>query len=741
MSVDNLRDEMELDSFAPISRRRVLGGLAAASLLHSLPSFSRSSDPGTGAQVVLMGGRASLLLDREPVPPVIYALTHCPGYRFAWEERPLYSISEFARLGVPLVQVEVYLEQMWPAPEHFDISIAQKQIRGILDASPDAAIMLRLHVMPPQWWTQAHPQECVGWAGRSIEPPRPSWASRWPHDTDLQPVVRHSMASRRWLKDCGEKTGEFCRLLAASAEGRPLFCIQIAAGVFGEWHYYDFIDDEPDTGPAMSARFREWLTAKYGARLPFEATVPGTAERRRSDGYLRDPHTDRRVIDYLQCQHETVTDAFIHFCRTVKENWPRKIATAGFHGYWFSMNGKLATGGHLAIRRALESPYVDIVCGPQSYDHAAAGLPGISRGLTDSARVHGKLWLDEMDTMPASWDLRLSPGVGSARSIADLRACALASLTRGTGLWYYDLVCMQNLAPTDYSAGMWDTQTLQSEIARIESLRRTRLRSPLASVADVLAVFDTESVYLSGHDRRIDPVSLALLDGTARDLYYSGAAFHMVYFSDLEKMDLTGYKAVIFANVYYVNAARRALLAEKVALRGTHLIWSCAAGYFDDTGCSVERIAATVGMNITRVEGRQGRVLVSGNSALDASFGIDAHIDPLFAVRDDDVQVLGKIKDTDAVGLARKTLKDYTSWYSSVPALGSTLLRYILREAGCHIYTDSGDALFAGSGIVLAQSREGGRRTFRLLSGKEVTLQAAANSTVVLDAQDGRALL
>ena len=68
----------------------------------------------------------------------------------------------------------------------------------------------------------------------------------------------------RWLDECGAKTRELCQGLASTPEGEALFCVQVAAGVYGEWHYYGFIDNEPDTGPAMTSHFRRWLGTKYG---------------------------------------------------------------------------------------------------------------------------------------------------------------------------------------------------------------------------------------------------------------------------------------------------------------------------------------------------------------------------------------------------------------------------------------------------------------------------------------------
>jgi len=402
----------------------------------------------------------------------------------------------------------------------------------------------------------------------------------------------------------------------------------------------------------------------------------------------------------------------------------------------------MGDGGHLAVGRALESPYVDMLCGPQAYTLNWKGQPGISRGLADSARLHGKLWMDEMDTKPAIWDLRLPKDVAADQSIADLRSLTLGPLTRGAGLWYYDLTCEGDVGINGHAEGGWDTRSLQAEIAKLEVLRASRYSSPLSSpLADVLVVFDTESAYLGGNTPTIDPVSVALIDDLAGSLYRSGAAFHMIYFSDIEKADLSPYRAVVFANVYFMDDARRALVAKKVATDGRHLIWSCAAGYCDNGGCGPEKISAVIGIDVAPVEAVRCRVTPDPTLAADATYGLDIYVQPTFAVEDAKATVLGMIEGSTAVGLAKKQLETHTSWYSSAPLTEPAVLRRVFEEAGAHIYSSAGDTMFAGSGVIVLQTKNGGARTLRLRSGKQVEFGMAANSTSVMDAETGYAVL
>ena len=73
------------------------------------------------------------------------------------------------------------------------------------------------------------------------------------HKIDLKAVPRVSLASERWLRETGDVVARFCRDFAATPEGNALVGIQVASGVYGEWHYWGFTDHEVDAGSAMTA--------------------------------------------------------------------------------------------------------------------------------------------------------------------------------------------------------------------------------------------------------------------------------------------------------------------------------------------------------------------------------------------------------------------------------------------------------------------------------------------------------
>ena len=468
-----------------MKRRTLLQAGALAPLLGGAASARDAADAkvqagkGLTGKVAMHNGRATLFLDDQPVYPMIYALTDTPGGRWSWEEIARENIQNFTRARVSLMQVDIWLEYIWTADGRMDMDLVRRQIRGVLDVNPDAAIAIRLHVNAPPWWNAAHPDEITRFADGPVADIRMRGLHR-PLENDLERVPRASMASLKWRAEAGEKLAEFCRRLAPTPEGRQVYSIHPCSGVFHEWHYWGFIEHDPDTGPRMTDFFRAWLADKYKSDAALQAawkmpavrrataSVPGTAERRvTSDGLFRDPAKERQVSDYFECQHLAVADSIIHFCRVAKESWNRPLVTGVFYGYFFVLFGRPQTGGHLQLQRVLQSPWVDYLSAPQAYGAAFRNIGGSGqpRGLPESMRLHSKLLLDEMDQEPFSW---LKPKEQAAAllgdSVAAMRRNVTQTYTQGHGLWFYDF------GPGRGNKGWWDDDALMKDVAALREL-------------------------------------------------------------------------------------------------------------------------------------------------------------------------------------------------------------------------------------------------------------------------------
>jgi hypothetical protein len=716
-------------------------------------------------------GRPALFVNGQPQYPLFYALTDTPGGRFSWEDVPAHNVRQFARLAdVRLFQFDLAMEHLWLPDGTLSLEIARKQVQGVLAARPDAAVVFRLHVRPPRWWLAAHSEENTGFLDAEISPEYTSGHNRFMED-DLKPIPRASLASRRWLDELGEVVARFCREFSATPEGDALIGIQVAGGVFGEWHYWGFVDHEVDNSPAMTAHFRAWLQTQYADEATLRqawndpaasfatASIPGLAERaRRGDGYFRSPALDRRVMDYYRCQHELVPDCIVHFARIVKENWPRPILTGAFYGYFFACFGRDQAGGHLEPHRLLDSPWLDFLCAPAAYypEGFEMGEPYRSRGLLTTARLHGKLWLDEMDqAIPLKPYHHAEYAASLQESIAKVRRNVLFGWANGGGLWFYDF------GPSGFSQGpaferttalgvngWWDDPALLADLGKLHDLLRRRFEDGFRSEADVLLVFDTHSYYLTPSlPGEKDIISHAVNNWLPLGVFHSGAAHEVIHVADLPLANLDQYRVIIFCNTFTLTTEQRRFIRQKVCTGGREIFWCYAPGYHDGTQNRDDFVREVTGLDLHRVEmvGKadgKAEITVSAKLGYGLNFSLrDEPISPLYAVADPDAEALGHFTSGE-VAIARKCFADHTVTFLALPSWDKTLYTRLLERTTAHRYLDVPGIVYAGSGLLAVHVKQGGAITVRLRDGQTVALSLPAGpATVVLDSQTGAALI
>jgi len=748
-----------------IDFKHVRGSVHPSVILGAALALASCADtpPAISSRVAEHNGRPTIFINDHAEYPMVYALTDVPGGRWSWEELPQHNIKSFWHQGVRLFQIDLFLDHLWHEDGRFDITPARRQIQGILEVCPEAAVFFRFHVTAPRWWMHRHPEEWVKYADTDYVP-EDTIAFPRIIESDNFPVSRVSMASLPWREQATEKLKEFLRELSDTDEGRALAGIQVANGVYGEWHNWGFYWHEPDVSEPMSRVFRSWLRRKYATDDALRAAwgnasvslataaVPGMEQRSTGSRIFRDPKRERQAIDYYTCAHELVADNILHFARVVKESWPRPIITGTFYGYYFSAFGRQASGGHLELHRLLRSEHLDYLSGPQAYGPEAIklGEPYRSRSLITSVRLNGKLWLDEMDVEPQTpilrdtkHDLRLQ------NSIADVRRNVFFSFTKGMGLWFYDFgVSGVDLDGFQYnwrgSKGNWDHPGLLADIARAKRLMEERMGQAYRTGADVLFVFDTESFYHTASLRGSDPVSNVLIDHNTLNAFKSGVVFDPIHIKDLELIDLSPYRVVVFGNTYLLNDRQREYIRSRVATDGRTIVWFYAPGYLDGSGRDVDQVSALTGIQLSEVTlpaAPEILLALPDGPAVRYRVGTE-RFSPLFAVVDLDATVVGSYAGTRLAAVARKVLKDHIAWYVSLPNTGIEPMRHILRTSGAHVYANDGEIVYAGSGVISVHTGTGGRHAVTLRSGRRLDFELPEGaSTLVIDAETGTHLL
>ena len=84
------------------------------------------------------------------------------------------------------------------------MDLVRRQIRGVLDVNPQAAISIRLHVNAPPWWNDANPDEITQYADGPVAD-IPERGLHRPLEHDLDRTPRASMASLKWRGESGAR--------------------------------------------------------------------------------------------------------------------------------------------------------------------------------------------------------------------------------------------------------------------------------------------------------------------------------------------------------------------------------------------------------------------------------------------------------------------------------------------------------------------------------------------------------
>ncbi len=712
--------------------------------------------------------RPTLLLNGQPQAALIYGLSDCPGARLSWEEVPQRNIGAFYRRGVRLFQLDVWLNQMLTPEGSIDVALACRQIAGVIAVAPDAAVMLRLHLNPTAAWCAAHPDACVGYADTTAEDPPQHGLMRPVADDALRPR-RASFYSVAWQDWAQAALGEFCAKLARTPEGDRLFGLQLAYGVYGEWHQFGFLHHDPDTGPAALQAFRQWLQRKYPTEtelavawqqpgLTWEAvTAPTSAAREESRvGVLRDPQSQRCVIDYFTFLHEALTAVILEFARIAKASWPRPLVTAAFFGYFYGVFGRQGAGAQLAVEPALHSPHLDCWCSPQSYETAARALggPGNARGIIGIARRAGKLWLDEMDHATThsgcAWDADFASSASD--DLALHRRNVLQPFTRGGGHWWYDF------GPTGRTpqferygnVGSWDTPAMLDEIGQLTRLIASREGQAFHRPVDVLLVHDPMSFCHTVSQRypaaefgklptvAADPVTPRLVDDLLHGLYRTGIGFDEALLDELPQLDLTPYRLVILATTPVVRPEQRETLRDRVAAAGRHIACMGYAGWSDDAQVRPENATALTGIatQLHTPETLSHQLELNGTTE-SASLKNPIAV-PAFAVPDDDV--VGRWSD-GRISAARRREADVTWWAFALPPTSPEFLRELALTAGCHPINSHPETTLIGHGLIIPHTVTGGPRRLQHPGGPLIETELPPRSTTVFDGMTGERLL
>lgn len=634
------------------------------------------------------------------------------------------TVPDMAARGVHLHFVPIFFG--WNAPGHYDFSRMDYRIQEVLDADPQAYVVVRIQSqsMSPAWWVQANPDAVLRFAGRR-------------NDQDMHPIphqtIRYpSLASRFW----DEAGIPALQALAAHVQ-KQSYASRIAGYLptaynSNEWFVRSYdVRQVADLCPAMQEAFRSHLS-----RLPGDhrsCNLPDRYERGEGDhGYLLDPDPSRSkfpVVEYYRFVNTLCAQTILKVTRTLRHaHAPDKIIVGTFYGYSHGLANFcwLPDSGHLALARLLETDGPDFVASPLDYfsknarEEVAGGFRWAQGTAPDSAALAGKGYFGEDDIVPIDygnprgcWSSAADP-----EEDADLiRNNFNFTLCKGQFQWWYDL-----------HGHWWESPTRLAAVEQCSRLAKRALEKDRSQLAQVAVVVDERSSWYM----TLDPVLQRSMfwENFFHSFGQIGAPVDLLMLSDLSKADLSRYRAVFFPSLTALDDAQRARV-DRLKSDGRTLVFYQVGGMVNpDAGepISVRHISALTQIEVSEAPTLFQMRLTTGTDhpivqdAEDRAFGIHAEKLISLHVSDLDAIPLAYYNGRGTVGMAVKSFPEWRSIYCAVPCMPHAVVRNIIKLAGVHIYSDAPDVLYANASYVgvFAKQRDG-IRTIRLPAPRRVT--------------------
>ncbi len=657
-------------------------------------------------------GSPTLFIDGAPEPALFFLGEPNPAADSVYQSQARMA----TQAGVRLFSFSVAMP--WPRPgEAPDFSMLDEKMRLMLAVNPRGLALIRFTVMAPRWWLDEHPSEQMAFSAPVAEDQGdPRWVSP---------------SSDAWRADLAEPLTAFVAY-CEERWGDHIASYHPCAQTTGEWFYerswegvYSGFDEATRTG------FARWAEARYGTvealraawRLPdvtFEAVRVPTAEERDASaaGMFRDPATERFVLDFYAYQQDAVAEAIEHASRIIKEASGGRKAVTVFHGYLFELSGLPkgpATGGHLALGRLLKSPYVDILTSPTSYMERGAG--GISAMMLpiDSVRAAGKLYVLEDDSR--TWLTNPDTPLGRITAVKNLREAvwehrrAYGHLApRRMGTWYMDLI----------SEGWLNDEGIWKNIGGLLEQYQGILSEPSAFDPEVAVVVDERSLY---HTSSTNALTGPLISRFRAEWYRMGAPFRIHLLSDVVEGRVSLPKATIFIGCWRVDPEEREKL--HAALQGKAAIWFYGSGYLSEAGADVAGIGALTGLAMQEErEGGSAEIRIEAFPHCPAGLADATYSSPELTLtprwRVAPVGGVTPIARYDGGGIAAATsdAPGFQSTYIGTVGCPSALLSHMLRQAGVHVYLDSGDMVAGDATLLTVTAATEGLKRLAIPEGK-----------------------
>ena len=448
----------------------------------------------------------------------------------------------------------------------YDFASLDKQYDDVLAVNSNATFICMVDLNTPVWLQrqlslQGHSAECESFTLLSCACANPAW--RQATADYLEAVVKHMEA----------RTGDRVKAYL------------LACGQTDEWMDYS----RGSAGRTKTQAWKAWRQAHGMAEAPVPAFE--RIDRASLDNFLRDPATERDVIDYAQFTGDTVADAVLGFAAKTRALIPKERQIGMFFGYILELtHARLVWAGHLEYERLYASPDIDFFISPGTYGDRPMGGGSGFMVPNGTRRLNGKGFLHEIDHRTPTYNCNLDeyvsigwmvPWKDQAETDAGLKREFSLAIVNQASLWCFDMW-----------GGVFKTPETMRLVGQAKRLWDAYAALPLKTRAEVALVVDPQSARLVNDQ---NPLAGQIYQATRNKLNRLGAPFEVFSFNDLARADLSQYKMFVFPGLFELTPEKAEVLHRVVLNKGRTAVFAYAPGLSDGRTLDVARVKELTG--------------------------------------------------------------------------------------------------------------------------------------------------
>ncbi len=529
-------------------KQKVLKWMPVLFLLCAVPSLSARTSGARqpDARIVYVDGMPKISLNGKILNPEF-------NQSGAHNEYKVRAAKHMDSLGITINQLTLRPAEYEVASGVYSFKILEEKVRQLLDAVPDAYILIAPRMEFPKWLA-AHPSERIEYANGPIVDSG---------DERINRVARPSPASKAYRAEVKHFLSQLGEFTLAHPWADRVIAVRPCWGVYTEWHMYAF-DQGPDIGPAMTEAFHKWKDGLYA-----NESLPTMEERIDNvDPFFLDREKHRKALDYFECQANVVTDCLLETAHAAKEAFPGRLVGM-YYGYVMTVHEP--EGANVMLDKVLASPDVDFLSDPADYTKNSR-LPGgayYHRTIPETFHRYGKLAMLEDDMRHYHvYDL-------VSQFICTRNEREAEMTTRRNWLnQYFDGCGIQMLDPDahqDSRPFLMDTPPVWRAIEDTKKVLGEIGGRPVVSGNKIAVVVDWRGrLQRSSSD---DPVFYRIYKESMWGLYASGVPFDMMTLDDFLAMPRNRYRKAVFLNVVAPEGKMFKALKRRVRSRRFKSAW------------------------------------------------------------------------------------------------------------------------------------------------------------------------